>query len=89
MAPLASDVTGLPFLPERPTMIDRIRDVETEMNSVTDQVREKALDMAATARERAGAGAELVRQFTVQKPAQALGLALGMGVLLGWLIKRR
>ena len=70
-------------------MIDRIRDVETEMSSVSDQMKEKALDLAATARERAGAGAELVRQFTVQKPAQALGLALGMGVLLGWLIKRR
>jgi len=30
-----------------------------------------------------------IRDFTIERPAVSIGLALGMGALLGWLIKRR
>ena len=53
------------------------------------EVREKALDMAASAREQVSGGAGVVRKYIVNEPTRALGIALGMGVLLGWLIKRR
>jgi ElaB/YqjD/DUF883 family membrane-anchored ribosome-binding protein len=31
----------------------------------------------------------MATEYIVKEPAKALGLALGVGVLLGWLIKRR
>ena len=70
-------------------MIDRIRDLESSLGPQADQLKEAALDMAATAREQLTRGRDYVREFTIHQPAKALGLALGMGVLLGWLIKRR
>ena len=39
--------------------------------------------------ERLNKGTDAVKDYTIQQPARALGIALGMGVLLGWLIKRR
>jgi len=69
-------------------MIDRIRDVEG-LGPAAEAAREKALDLAATAKERFAEGSNAIKSFTIEKPAQALGLALGMGVLLGWLTKRR
>jgi ElaB/YqjD/DUF883 family membrane-anchored ribosome-binding protein len=45
--------------------------------------------VAASARERLSQGGEAIKNYTLEQPARALGLALGMGVLLGWLIKRR
>jgi ElaB/YqjD/DUF883 family membrane-anchored ribosome-binding protein len=52
-------------------------------------VKEKALDASATVRERLDQGCQSLRAFTTEKPAQALGMALGMGVLVGWWLKRR
>ena len=69
-------------------MIDRMK-LESEYGPQAEALKEKALDVAAAAREQLALGTEKVREFTVRKPAQALGVALGMGVLLGWLIKRR
>ena len=34
-------------------------------------------------------GETLVRDYVVREPVKALGIALGIGVVLGWLIKRR
>ncbi len=70
-------------------MIDRIREIEEQSGLNLDQLREQALDMAATARERFTSGGEALKHYTTEQPARALGIALGMGVLLGWLIKRR
>jgi len=71
-------------------MIDRIRDVDLGgIGPTADAAKEKALDFAAAARERFGQGSDAIRAYTLEQPARALGLALGMGVLLGWLIKRR
>ncbi len=53
------------------------------------EVKERALDFAATARERISGGTQGLKDYIVKEPTRALGIALGMGVLLGWLIKRR
>jgi len=71
-------------------MIDRLKNFGgEELGARAEGLKESALDLTATAREKLVQGQGLVRNFTVREPAKALGLALGMGVLLGWLIKRR
>jgi ElaB/YqjD/DUF883 family membrane-anchored ribosome-binding protein len=74
---------------EEPAMIDRIRDVDTGFGATAEQAKETALDFAATAKERLTEGGQAIKSYTLEQPARALGIALGMGVLLGWLIKRR
>lgn len=71
-------------------MFDRLKDMGGEdLGSKMGEARESALDMTATAREGLAKGQEFVREYTLREPAKALGFALGMGVFLGWLIKRR
>ncbi|MBX6311437.1 MAG: hypothetical protein IRY99_00710 [Isosphaeraceae bacterium] len=71
-------------------MIDRMRDdLASQLGPQSEQLKERALELTATARERLAQGAQTIREYTIQNPARALGLALGMGVILGWLIKRR
>lgn len=71
-------------------MIDRIQGFEgAGFGTQTEQLRDRAIELAAAARERLAQGSESVREYTVKQPARAIGIALGMGVLLGWLIKRR
>lgn len=70
-------------------MIDRIREPESPLAASAAQAKERALEVAATAKERLAIGSAWVRGYTQTQPARALGLALGMGVFLGWLIKRR
>jgi len=70
-------------------MASRIPFLEPASGSQRRQIKEKALDLTALARERLVEWNQAVREFTIQKPAIALGLAAGMGVMLGWLIKRR
>jgi hypothetical protein len=57
--------------------------------SLAGGIKDTALDLTASARERLAWGIDTVRDFTAKQPARALLLALGMGVLVGWLIKRR
>jgi len=70
-------------------MVDRISEMQGNFGPTADAARERALDIAAAAKERFALGSEAVKNYTLEQPARALGLALGMGVLLGWLIKRR
>jgi ElaB/YqjD/DUF883 family membrane-anchored ribosome-binding protein len=71
-------------------MIDRLKNLGGgDLGGQVEGLKESALDMTATAREKLSQGGEFVRSFTVREPTKALGIALGMGVLLGWLIKRR
>jgi len=70
-------------------MIDHARNIGSGYRSPVGGLNEKALDVAAAARERLGIGREALRVFVTQRPAMALGLAVGLGVFLGWLIKRR
>jgi ElaB/YqjD/DUF883 family membrane-anchored ribosome-binding protein len=70
-------------------MIDRMRMSESGLGPQAEQLKEQALDVAAMARERLTEGGRRVRDYIVEQPTRALAIALGMGVLLGWLIKRR
>jgi len=70
-------------------MFDRIAGLEGGGSPSPEQIKEKALEFAAVARERAAQGSACIRTYIVNQPARALGIALGMGVLVGWLIKRR
>ena len=70
-------------------MIDRAREIESDWGAQTEQLRESALQFSAVARERFAEGTDRLKQYVVKEPTRALGLALGLGVLLGWLIKRR
>ncbi len=49
----------------------------------------QALEVMATARETFTNSTRTVKEYISKQPARAIGIALGMGVLLGWLIKRR
>jgi ElaB/YqjD/DUF883 family membrane-anchored ribosome-binding protein len=70
-------------------MNDRLGDIVTSAEPALDQLRDQAQLYAAVAGERLAESRDKIRQYIVNEPARALGIALGVGVLLGWLIKRR
>ena len=51
--------------------------------------KDRALEAVATAREALSKGTKGIQDYIGKQPARAIGIALGVGVLLGWLIKRR
>ncbi len=70
-------------------MINRITSPSEPYGPRVEDLKESALDVAATVRETVSRAGQSIKEFTIRQPAQALGLALGMGVFLGWIIKRR
>jgi len=70
-------------------MIDRVLDSPLETAGQSAELRETAQKYGEVARERLGDVSEWVKAYTVRQPARALGIALGLGVCLGWMIKRR
>jgi hypothetical protein len=70
-------------------MSERIQNIMSEAGPDPYPFSEQAEVYSAAARERLVAGRNQIHQFIINDPARALGIALGMGVLLGWLIKRR
>jgi ElaB/YqjD/DUF883 family membrane-anchored ribosome-binding protein len=70
-------------------MIDRIQGLDSALGPQADELKERALEYAASAREMLSERTDKVKDFVIKEPARALGVALGLGVLLGWLIKRR
>jgi len=70
-------------------MIDRIQGLESALGPQADEWKERAMEYAASAREMLAGGTDSIKDYAVKEPARALGVALGLGVLLGWLIKRR
>ena len=70
-------------------MIDRIREAVPATGNPMDSWKEQALGFSAAAQEGFAGGTERLKAFVINQPARALGLALGVGVVLGWLIKRR
>jgi ElaB/YqjD/DUF883 family membrane-anchored ribosome-binding protein len=70
-------------------MIDRIEDFGSSSGPQLDELKEQALVIASAARERLAEGREKIREYIVNEPVRAMGIALGVGVVLGWLIKRR
>jgi ElaB/YqjD/DUF883 family membrane-anchored ribosome-binding protein len=74
---------------ELPTMIDRIQPDVMGYGDQAEELKARALEYAETARARLTQGSEFVKDYVQKEPARALGIALGLGVALGWLIKRR
>jgi len=70
-------------------MAGRAQDVEPGLGLGIGEVKELALEASATITEKLSDGTRILRGFIVKEPTRALGIAVGMGVLLGWLIKRR
>ena len=70
-------------------MSNRIQDLLTSVGPGLGELQEQGEILAAAARERLTEGRDQVRTFINDKPARALGVAFAVGVLLGWLIKRR
>ena len=60
-----------------------------ENHLLLERAKSSAKPAFDAARERAFVASRAVEHFIKAKPATALGLALGMGAILGWLIKRR
>jgi hypothetical protein len=75
------------------TMVDRTEGLDVGpgfgLGDINIDIKERALELGAMAREQFSARSKALTVLIVNRPAQALGVALGMGVLLGWLIKRR
>jgi ElaB/YqjD/DUF883 family membrane-anchored ribosome-binding protein len=76
-------------LREVPKMIDRILDRASAIAVQTDELKERAQQYVEVTRGRVSELSEAVKAYTVREPARALGIALGLGVFLGWMIKRR
>ncbi len=70
-------------------MIDRVQEMESSWGPEMEEMKEAALRYTAAARERLAEGGERIKDYVAKEPVRAMGIALGMGVLLGWLIKRR
>ena len=63
-----------------------------QAGNYADQAEEwkaRAFEAAATARERFAGANVFVKDYVTKQPARAIGVALALGVVLGWLIKRR
>jgi ElaB/YqjD/DUF883 family membrane-anchored ribosome-binding protein len=74
---------------ERFPMIDRLQNPDAGFSDQAEELKAQALEYALTAQARFTEGSELVKSYVTKQPARALGIALGVGVVLGWLIKRR
>jgi ElaB/YqjD/DUF883 family membrane-anchored ribosome-binding protein len=70
-------------------MFERISGLGSDPSAALGELKEKALELEATAREQLSTSADTARRYIIEHPAKALALALGIGVVLGWLIKRR
>jgi ElaB/YqjD/DUF883 family membrane-anchored ribosome-binding protein len=70
-------------------MNDRVQDILTSAEPNLDQLKDQAQIYAAAAGERLAEGRDRIREYIINEPVRALGIALGVGVFLGWLIKRR
>ena len=70
-------------------MSDRFQDIVASAEPGLEQLKDQAQIYAAAASEGLAESRAKIRQYIVNEPARALAIALGVGVLLGWLIKRR
>lgn len=69
-------------------MIDRIQPAPG-YSLEAEELKARALEYAMNAGAKLSEGNEFVKEYVQKQPARALGVALGLGVVLGWLIKRR
>ncbi len=70
-------------------LTDRPYPVDLSYADRAEDLQAQALEYAETARAQFSEGCERVKEYVHKEPARALGIALGVGVVVGWLIKRR
>lgn len=70
-------------------MIDRVQRYENALASQAEELKARALELAGSAREQLSEAGHTIRNYIIEHPAKALGFALGLGVALGWIVKRR
>jgi len=64
-------------------------DVEAQAASQAQELAGLALQCAAIAGARIAGAKEQVKNYTRKEPMRALGIALGVGLAIGWWLKRR
>jgi hypothetical protein len=69
-------------------MNDRVQGMKPEFTPQMAEIRAMARQDVAVARERLADGRALVTEYVTREPVKALGIALLLGVVLGWLIRR-
>ena len=69
-------------------MIDRVQGMRAEFTPQLEDIKAMARQDAEVARERLAEQTAIVRDYVVREPVKALGIALCVGVVLGWLLKR-
>ena len=74
---------------EQTNMIDRMQNYESDLASQAEELKARAMELAAMARARLDEAGHSIKNYVIEHPAKALGFALGLGVALGWLVKRR
>jgi len=62
--------------------------MKSEFTPQLDEIKAMARQDVAAARERLADGRAIVSDYVTREPVKALGIALCVGVVLGWLIKR-
>ena len=70
-------------------MNERTQGAKAEFTPQLEDIKAMARQDVAVARERLAERSEIVRDFVAREPVKAVAIALGIGVVLGWLIKRR
>lgn len=70
-------------------MLDKILEREAAIAADAHAAREIALEYAEGVRTRLTEVGEEIKAYAVKEPARALGIALGIGVFIGWMIRRR
>lgn len=70
-------------------MIDRMHDMESSYAGQAEELKAMAVEYASTAREKIELGTEQLKAYVLREPVKAIGMAVGIGVALGWMIKRR
>ena len=70
-------------------MIDRMQTGASGLADQAEELKAQAFEYAESARARLAEGNAFLKDYVTKQPARALGIALGLGVVLGWLIKRR
>ncbi len=69
-------------------MIDGVHGNRTEFTPQLAEIKAMAHQDVAVARERLAEVRSLVSDYLVREPVKALGAALFIGVVVGWLIRR-
>ena len=69
-------------------MNDRVQGMRSEFTPQMEDIKAMARQDVAVARERLAERSAVVRDYVAKEPVKALGIALCVGVVLGWLIKR-